>query len=384
MGNGADMSDTTGGLRHDLSDAGLLRAGLERLQAILPAGWEVQLSGSEVAGELSVRADTVVSIRAQSGGGGQVIVGARQHLTPRGVEELTRGPAEALRRQYQMPLLVVAPVLSARTRDRLRQAGICYVDLTGPAFLTLASPGLHVELAGPSRAAPARPASGRPTLRGPRAGRVLRLLTDVAPPYGVGELARAAGVSVAYTSRLLDGLDAEALLTRGRRGLVAAVDWAGCLRRWAEAYALLRTHTGVGAIARHGVPAVLDALRAQAGPWAITGSYAAVRLAPVAAPALLVVYAADPTALLEPLQLLPAADGHDVVLLRPADRFVYARAQRTDGLRYAAPSQVALDCLTGPGRMPAEGEALLTWMAEHAAAWQVPALAALPTAPDGG
>ncbi|HUY62043.1 MAG TPA: helix-turn-helix domain-containing protein [Candidatus Dormibacteraeota bacterium] len=353
---------------------------MERLQALLPEGWHLQPSPAEIASDPGV--DPVIYILGPSGGT-QVIVVARRHLTPRGVEGLLRGPAEALRRQSRTPLLVVAPVLSARTRQRLRDAGILYLDLTGPTFLTMASPGLHVELAGPSRAAAPRAASG-PTLRGPRAGRVLRLLADVVPPYGVGELARAAGVSLAYTSRLLEGLDAEALLTRGRRGRVEAVDWAGLLRRWAEAYALLRTHTGVGAIARHGVPAVLDALRGQAGPWAITGSYAAVRLAPVAAPALLAVYTGDPSAWLEPLQLLAAPSGHDVVLLRPADRFVYARAHEADGLRYAGPSQVALDCLTGPGRMPAEGEALLTWMAAHPTGWQLPALAALPAAPDPG
>jgi hypothetical protein len=31
-----------------------------------------------------------------------------------------------------------------------------------------------------------------------------------------------------------------------------------------------------------------------------------------------------------------------------------------------------LDCLSGPGRMPAEGEAVLGWMGEHEGTWRRP------------
>ena len=40
------------------------------------------------------------------------------------------------------------------------------------------------------------------------------------------------------------------------------------------------------------------------------------------------------------------------------------------GLTYVSPTQVALDCLAGNGRMPAEGEAVLTWLAENESAWR--------------
>ena len=36
----------------------------------------------------------------------------------------------------------------------------------------------------------------------------------------------------------------------------------------------------------------------------------------------------------------------------------------------AAPSQVAVDLLTGPGRNPAEGQALLDWMENHECTWR--------------
>jgi hypothetical protein len=43
-------------------------------------------------------------------------------------------------------------------------------------------------------------------------------------------------------------------------------------------------------------------------------------------------------------------------------------------MSYVAPTQVALDCLSGNGRMPAEGEAVLSWLEANEAAWRVPSL----------
>ena len=47
-----------------------------------------------------------------------------------------------------------------------------------------------------------------------------------------------------------------------------------------------------------------------------------------------------------------------------------ARTWQRDGLTYAAPAQVAADLLTSPGRGPAEGEALIEWMAQNEGAWR--------------
>jgi hypothetical protein len=97
-------------------------------------------------------------------------------------------------------------------------------------------------------------------------------------------------------------------------------------------------------------------------------------LAPVAAPALLTLYCNDPDALAVPLDLLPADEGSNVAFLRPYDRVIWDRTSTADGISYAAPSQVAVDCLTGNGRMPAEGEALLTWMTGNESTWRLPFL----------
>lgn len=46
------------------------------------------------------------------------------------------------------------------------------------------------------------------------------------------------------------------------------------------------------------------------------------------------------------------------------------RTWEQDGIRFASIAQVAIDCLTGFGRMPAEGGALLDWMRQRAPRWQ--------------
>ncbi len=51
---------------------------------------------------------------------------------------------------------------------------------------------------------------------------------------------------------------------------------------------------------------------------------------------------------------------------------------------YVAPSQTAVDCLTGNGRMPSEGEAVIEWMANNEAKWRKASLGDALTLPDSG
>jgi len=62
--------------------------------------------------------------------------------------------------------------------------------------------------------------------------------------------------------------------------------------------------------------------------------------------------------------------GANVLLIEPFDKVVFERTMRFGELVTVAPSQVAVDLLTGPGREPSEGEELLRWMKENVDAWQ--------------
>ena len=197
-----------------------------------------------------------------------------------------------------IPVLVVAPWLSARTRELLAAENINYLDLAGNARLQLDNPALYLKSVGAQRN-PAPPARGQARLRGPKAGRLVRLLADVRPPYGVRQIAAAANLSPGYVSRLLDALDREALIDRGARGPVQSVDVAALLRRWAESYDVFKANNATAFLAPAGPAAALERL-ANAEPAArvaVTGSFAAVRRALVAAPAFLTLYCDDAAAL---------------------------------------------------------------------------------------
>jgi DNA-binding transcriptional ArsR family regulator len=268
---------------------------------------------------------------------------------------------------YHMPILVISEWLSPSTRERLEQQGVNYLDLTDNALIRLDNPALFIRSAGAARA-PRSTSRGQVRLRGPKAARVVRLLLDVKPPYGLGDLALASDVAVSYVSRLLDSLSAGGAIERSRRGRVETVDIPRLLRRWADVYDVFATNEASTFLAPQGARECLERLR-RAG-------------VAKAAPTLLTAYAQDVDAIAHDLGLLPADHGSNVVLLRPYDSVVWDRTTIENGLAYVSTSQAAIDCLTGNGRMPAEGEALVEWMVANESVWRLRSLAEV--APAGG
>ena len=120
------------------------------------------------------------------------------------------------------------------------------------------------------------------------------------------------------------------------------------LRRRGNAVALFDKGRTKTYIARSGVQRALETLSNVGDQeYAVTGSFAAARLKAVTAPVGLAVYTPEPDALAATLNLLPAEQGADVHLVRPADEGVYERVSTSDRIRWVAPSQVVLDCLGG-------------------------------------
>jgi len=81
-------------------------------------------------------------------------------------------------------------------------------------------------------------------------------------------------------------------------------------------------------------------------------------------------YVEDPARAVDALGLRETQTGANVVLAAAKYRVVFDRCQTIDGLRIAAPSQVAVDLLSGPGRNPGEATALLDWMEANEPAWR--------------
>jgi hypothetical protein len=265
--------------------------------------------------------------------------------------------------------VVVSRFLSRSTRERLREAQLCYADLTGNLWLSLSTPGLFIEAQGAIKD-PDRKARPARTLKGPRAGRVVRVLCDLRPPIGVRELAGRAVVDPGYASRVLKLLSSEALVQRDPKGPVTEVDWERLLRRWAQDAPLGRRGAQQSFIEPRGLPAMIKRLLSFDAKYAITGSLAASRLAAVAPPRLAMLYVENIAHAAESLTLLPAESGSNVVLIEPVDNIVFERTRTSDGLNLAAPSQVFTDLLDSPGRGPAEAETLITWMRENQESWR--------------
>lgn len=350
----------------------LVDAAAKVLASRLPTSWTVTAqpsAGDPEASDLLIqRPPSVPPIL--------LYVEAKLRIAPRDVEALLGGPWRRWRRQWgDQPILLVAPYVGERVRELLVEENISYVDLTGNIRISVDELGVFIETQGAtSEPGVTKQRSG---LRGAKAAAVVRALVDVAPPYSAAEIAAAAGVNEGYLSRILATLQDEGLVDREPFGPVTRVDWAALLRRRAQSVDLFRRGRSLRYIARQGAAALLEDLRRRpptSPPPTVTGSFAAARLAPVAAPALLVLYTPVADALAAELGLLPTDAGADSVLIQPENDVVFTGCEREGGIAWATPSQVVVDCLSGSGRMPSEGEAVLEWMREDERRWRLPAL----------
>lgn len=353
----------------------LLDAAFERLRHIVaddggmelrPYPAEVPDTGKDAVWELAAPNHT-----------SPLLVEAFRRFMPRDVDRVLGGVSPLMRRiLYDPPIVVVAPWLSARSRQVLTDRGLNYVDLTGNVRLSVARPKIFVRLDG-AQHDPNPPAKPPVRLQGASINALVRLLVDVEPPYKLVELARATGLSAGYVSRALEALDEDRLVERHPRSrIVVTVDWQALLRARVEHYGLLQSNRFQTYIARAGARALYERLATTRNDQAlVTGSFAASEYVQLAAPAQLALYAPNIRQFGRSHELIPAGQGADVVLLQAADQSQLDRVRQVhDGAFHVGLSQLVLDCLGGNGRLPEEGEALLEWMASDTAAWRLPHL----------
>lgn len=362
----------------NLSIQEITDAAVQWLRDRLPQNWEAVLTNRPVDGGLP-QGDAIVEVRGP-GSYSPIVIESKRSFQPSDLRLLTGSLVRSLRGvSRETPILIVAPWLSERTQSLLEAEGLNYLDLTGNALLQLNNPAVFISSQGSSRD-PEPKTRGKARVQGPKAGRLIRALCDFLPPYGVTELARLASLNPGYVSRLLETLDEEALVLRSRRGAVESVEISPLITRWSQSYDVFKSNRSKLFVAQGSLVSILSSLPLIDQTFAVTGSFAAARLAPVTGPGLLSVYVENADAAAERLELLPSQTGGNVVLLTPFDPVIWARTTTADiGIDFVAPSQAAVDCLTGNGRMPAEGEALLRWMTDNEESWRLkpPKLASL-------
>jgi hypothetical protein len=158
------------------------------------------------------------------------------------------------------------------------------------------------------------------------------------------------------------------------RGAVTEVNWEELIRRWAQNYKVTKSNAATYMLEPRGLASLLAGLRTTTLRYALTGSVAASMRAAVAPAALAMLYVDDRGSVADELTLRPAHSGGNVVLLVPKDSLPFEGTTREQDLVLAAPSQVAADLLTGPGRSSSEAEAVLDWMLdwmnEHEGVWR--------------
>ena len=334
------------------------------LRLRLPISWAVELKAKR-ARDRDRAVDAFLEIRAPDGSKSVLAVKARRSVEPRDVPHTL----EQLGRLKDHPPFVIAPFLAPRTRERLVAGGAGYADATGNFRLALDRPAVLLETVG-ATSSPWRQEHPLRSLKGPAAGRVVRALCDFKPPFGVREFAQRASTSPASTSRVINLLTRDALLTRQARGPIERVDWSGLLGRWADDYSLIDSNRTATFLEPRGLQPLLDKLANSSLSYAVTGSTAAAAVAPVAPVKLLVVYVQSASASANELALRPAEAGSNVILAEPFDSVVFERTWEAKGVTLAALSQVAIDLLTSPGRGPAEAKELITWMQDNEDAWR--------------
>ncbi|HST54284.1 MAG TPA: hypothetical protein VLJ42_00110 [Solirubrobacteraceae bacterium] len=304
-----------------------------------------------------------------------MLVTAKRLLDTRDVEATMgslRRASQILGEREAVPLLS-ARYLAPSTRARIAEAGGAYVDATGNLSLKLDRPALFLRDAGAQHDPWRRPGRPRAGLQGAPAARVTRALIDFAAPYTVPQLAAQSGASVAAAYRVTEFAAREGLLTRERenRGAIVDVAWRRLLERWSQDYSFDTSNSVAAFLEPRGPGALLERLRqSQELVYAMTGSLAAHQLAPYAPARVAALYVKDIATAADRLELRRVDRGANVFLAAGKHDVVFDRAFDAAGVRYAAPSQIAVDLMSGSGRNPDEAATLLDWMERHEAEWR--------------
>lgn len=262
-------------------------------------------------------------------------------------------------------LVLIAPFLTRLAQERLEEAGVGWFDTTGNLRLRLDRPAVFISNTGASRSPFVDPSDRRlKSLRGPAAARITRGLCEFPLPLGVRSFAQRANVGPASSSRVLELLGREGLITREEAGTVVSVRKRALLQRWTDDYRLTDSNDVTAVQDPRGVDHALSVLKASAGDHVVTGSAAARAYLPAGAVPVvplttLVVHTNSDVGLIRDAGWRQVEQGANVLVVKPFDRVVLIRAQLVDGLRCAAPAQVVADLLTEPGRSSEEVEQLL-------------------------
>lgn len=349
----------------------LLARATNILSAALPPDWSLRVSPRVPLGAGDDEADAVAELVDPDGVLAVLAIQAKRILEARDVARLREKLRNSASARGGDTWIIAARYLSPQVRDRLTKAGLGYVDATGNVRLAMSRPGLFISSAGADRDPWRGPGRPRGSLKGAPAAKVVRALIDIDQTWSVRSLVEASGASTGATYRVVQFLEEEELIDReGPR--VSVPSWQDLLRRWSRDYEFVKSSNTSRWIAPRGLERLLTKVAGSNVQYAVTGTLAAAEWAPYAPARSAMIYTSDAPAAAAAWELSPTEAGANVILAEPESDAVFARTRPATGGKHiiAAPSQVAVDLLTGPGRGPSEAEELIDWMSRNERVWR--------------
>jgi len=348
----------------------IMRRGVALLAKSLPSEWSAEFT-PQVTGR---PVDNLLRISAPSGQTSTMVVEAKRVVVGRDVPVLRERLDVLALGIPDAKGIVFARYLSPPVRTRLANEGLSYVDATGNMRVELDSPALFLSDRGADRDPWRGPGRPRGTLKGEPAARIVRALADFAEAWTIRQLVDVANTSTGSTYRVIDYLESEGLANRDQSGLIRIADWVQLLRRWSDDYGFVRNSTVTRWIAPRGLSDLMSRMATSDTSlknYALTGTLAAQEWAAYATARSAMIYVKDAEEAATSWGLRPADAGANVMLAEPKIDVVFERTLSNEaGLELAAPSQVVVDLMTGPGRSPSEAEELLGWMRQNEKSWR--------------
>lgn len=353
------------------NEAEILRQVVAILAERLPDGWTLQEVRERA--ESGRQIDALLEIVAPDERTVTLVIEAKGIVEGRDVPRLAEQLATYTSLVPNAQPLVAARYLSPQVRAQLIDSDLGYADATGNVRLSVSAPGLFLSDKGSDSDPWRGPGRPRGTLKGAPAVRVVRTLADFSGEWRVRDLVNAAGVSTGSGYRVVDFLEREGLASRQEGGTVSIPSWERLLRRLSEDYGFVRNSRASRWIAPRGLDDLLKRAAASEGiTYAVTGTLAAAEWAAYAAARSAMIYTPDAETAAAAWGLTPTEAGANVMLGEPDVDVVFTRTLTNEtGLVIAAPTQVVVDLMTGPGRSPAEAEELLQWMGNNEQSWRI-------------
>lgn len=275
--------------------------------------------------------------------------------------------------------MIIGKFLSPPVQEWLRKANISFADATGNFSLVDPNKLLFLQSDKGAKTNPWKgPGRERSTLKGEAAARVVRGLIQLNPPYSLPKLTKAVGSSSGVTYRVVDYLEKQGLLVRGEvetnnrtTSQIVDVDWEKLIEAWAKDYSFGGNNAVTSYLNPRGIEEVLKKLRnIDPTTYAITSSIAASEYEKYAESKQLRIYAKNTEELAAELKLVEVDSGTNVQIATTEFKSVFEDTSLVNGLNLVALPQIAVDLLSGPGRNPGEGEALIKWMKDNEKKWR--------------